>query len=141
MEACKVAESKWSQEKETEEIFFYIYLFIFLCHIVICVCGEVRAQPEVLSFILCVGPGEELRWGFCVFFIRYLLYLHFKCYPLSCFPLQKPPIPSSSPCSLKHQLLLPGPGIPLHWGTEPSQDKDLSPNNDQQGHSLLLMEL
>jgi hypothetical protein len=31
-----------------------------------------------------------------LFFIGYFLYLHFKCYPLSQFPLWKPPIPSSS---------------------------------------------
>jgi hypothetical protein len=31
------------------------------------------------------------------FFLGYFLYLHFKCYPLSCFPLQNPPIPSPLP--------------------------------------------
>jgi hypothetical protein len=31
------------------------------------------------------------------FFIRYFLYLHFKCYSLSWFPLRKPTIPSSLP--------------------------------------------
>ena len=31
---------------------------------------------------------------FVFFFIRYFLYLHFKCCPLSWFSLQKPPIPS-----------------------------------------------
>jgi hypothetical protein len=30
-------------------------------------------------------------------FIRYFLYLHFKCYPPSWFPLRKPPIPSPLP--------------------------------------------
>jgi hypothetical protein len=56
------------------------------------------------------------------FFIGYFLYFHFKCYPLSCFPLQKhpPPIPSPSPCSPTHPLLIPGPGILPHWGIEPS---------------------
>jgi hypothetical protein len=29
-----------------------------------------------------------------IIIIIYFLYLHFKCYPLSWFPLQKPPIPS-----------------------------------------------
>ena len=40
--------------------------------------------------------------GFCfvlfqIFFIRYFLYLHFKCYTLSQFPLQKFPIPFPLP--------------------------------------------
>ena len=30
---------------------------------------------------------------------------------------------SHSPCSPTHPLLLPGPGIPLHWGIEPSEDQ------------------
>ena len=31
------------------------------------------------------------------FFIGYFIYLHFKCYPLSWFPLRKPPLPSLLP--------------------------------------------
>jgi hypothetical protein len=31
------------------------------------------------------------------FFIRYFLYLHFKCYPLSWFPLRNPPSPFPTP--------------------------------------------
>jgi hypothetical protein len=42
------------------------------------------------------------------FFIRYFLYLHFKCYPLSWFPLQKPPIPFPLP-------LLTNPPTPASW--------------------------
>jgi hypothetical protein len=38
----------------------------------------------------------------------YFLYLHFKCYPLSWFPLQKPPIPSPLP-------LLTNPSTPASW--------------------------
>jgi hypothetical protein len=34
---------------------------------------------------------------FLTIFIRYFLYLHFKCYPISWFPLQKPPIPFPIP--------------------------------------------
>jgi len=45
-------------------------------------------------------------FSFFLFLIRYF-YLHFKCYPLSRFPIHKPPIPSSLPlllrgCSLTH---------------------------------------
>ena len=57
------------------------------------------------------------------FLIRYFLYLHFKCYPLSWFPLRKSSILSPTPCLPTNPLLLPGPGIPLHWGIEPSQDQ------------------
>ena len=49
-------------------------------------------------------------------FIRYFLHLHFKCYPES--PLY-PPLS----CSPTYPLLLPGPGIPLYWGIESSQDQ------------------
>jgi hypothetical protein len=51
-----------------------------------------------------------------IFFIRYFLYLHFKCYPLSQFPLQKPPI--LSPLSRLPNPPTPAswPGIPLYWG-------------------------
>jgi hypothetical protein len=45
-----------------------------------------------------------------IFFIRYSLHLHFKCYPKS--PLYPPP-PS---CSPTHSLPLLGSGVPLYWG-------------------------
>jgi hypothetical protein len=73
---------------------------------------------------MCLGEMAE-GWSliFLLFFIRYFLYLHFKCYLLSWFPLQKPVSPPLFPCSPTHPLLLPGPGIPLYWGLEPSQDQ------------------
>jgi hypothetical protein len=40
-------------------------------------------------------PVPTFLFFFC--FIRYFLYLHFKCYPLSWFPFKKTPIPSPSP--------------------------------------------
>ena len=60
---------------------------------------------------------------FFFFFFRCFLYLHFKCYPLSWFPLQKSHILSPSPCPPTHPLLLPGPGIPLYWAIESTQDQ------------------
>jgi hypothetical protein len=39
------------------------------------------------------------------------------------FPCKYSLSPPYSPCSPTHALLLPGPGIPLHWGTEPSLDQ------------------
>jgi len=56
---------------------------------------------------------------FLFLIIYFLLFLHFKCYPLSYFPLQKSPSPY--PCSPTHPLLLPSPGIPLYLGIELSQ--------------------
>jgi hypothetical protein len=55
------------------------------------------------------------------YYFRYILYLNFKFYPLSSFPLQNPLSHPHSPCSLTHPLPLPCPCIPLHWG--PSQDQ------------------
>jgi hypothetical protein len=65
------------------------------------------------------------------FIIGYFIYLHFKCYPLSWFPLCKPPISSPlPPVSMRvllhppiHPLLPHCSGLPLHWGIEPSQDQ------------------
>ena len=51
-----------------------------------------------------------------IFFIRYFLHLHFKCFPEG--PLYPPPS-----CSPTHPLLLPVPGVPLYWGTWSSQNK------------------
>jgi hypothetical protein len=39
-----------------------------------------------------------------LFLIRYFLYLLFKCYPFSYFPLRKLPSPSLSSCSPTHPL-------------------------------------
>jgi hypothetical protein len=63
-----------------------------------------------------------LFWLFC-FLNRYFLYLHFKCYPLSWFPLQKPHILSPFPCSPTQPILLTGPSILQYWNLEPSQDQ------------------
>jgi hypothetical protein len=44
------------------------------------------------------------------------------------FPSENSLFPSPTPsyCSSTHPLQLPGPGIPLYWGIEPSQDQGLS---------------
>jgi hypothetical protein len=57
-----------------------------------------------------VRPSPSPSSSFTLFFfflIGYLLHLHFKCYPLSWFPLQKSPIPRPpQPCSPTHPLWL-----------------------------------
>ena len=61
--------------------------------------------------------------------IGYFICLHFKCYPLSQFPLCKPPILLPSPSLYEDAMppahLLPAyhPGILLCWGIEPPQDQ------------------
>jgi hypothetical protein len=84
-----------------------------------------------------------------LFFIGYFIYLHFKCYLLSRFPLCKPPIPSSLSLLLwqcsppKHPLLPSHPGISLHWDIELSQDQGpvCPPVDVWQGHPPLHMQL
>jgi hypothetical protein len=44
--------------------------------------------------------------------------------PFLVSPPTPPPFPLPSPCLPTHPLLLPGSGIPLHWGIDPSQDQE-----------------
>jgi hypothetical protein len=69
-------------------------------------------------------------------FIRYFLYIHFKCCPkISLYP--PPP-----PCSPTHPLLLLGPGIPLYWGIQSLQYQGASlPSDGRLGHLLLHIQL
>jgi hypothetical protein len=76
------------------------------------------------------------------FFIRYFLYLHFKCYPLSWFPLLKPPISSSL-------SLLPNPPTPASrsWHSPTLEHRTFTgpraspPTDDWLGYPLLHMQL
>jgi hypothetical protein len=61
------------------------------------------------------------------FFIILLLdifFIYIYIIPFPSFPSKKPPSHPLSPCSPIHPLLLPHPGIPLHWDIDPSQDKE-----------------
>jgi hypothetical protein len=53
-----------------------------------------------------------------VFFIYTLNAIPFSSSPSKSLPSLPP-----SPCSPTHSLQLPGPGTPLYWGIEPSQDQ------------------
>ena len=69
--------------------------------------------------------------------IRYFLYLHFKCYPLSWFSLRKPLIPSPLPL-----LTNPPTSASLSWhsptlGHQAFSGSRASPPIDVQGHSQL----
>jgi hypothetical protein len=58
-------------------------------------------------------------------FIRYFLYLHFKCYLLSWFHHWKALMPSPSLSSTTHPLPISAPCIPFYWGIEHSQEQGL----------------
>ena len=87
---------------------------------------------SLFEFQQCIFSVQNLT-GFCMqtqflrpppfysFFsiVRYFLYLHFQCYPLSLFLFWNLPVQSTFPVFNNPTLLLPGPGIPLHWGLEP----------------------
>jgi hypothetical protein len=69
---------------------------------------------------------------FNFFFIGYFMYLHFKCYPLSWFPLWKPPIASLLPLLLwrcsppTHPLLLAAQAFPYTEASNLHSTKGLS---------------
>ena len=110
----------------------------------------IHFQATLSDKVTCL-PDESFPWTlvcsslsllYCFFFfelhffIGYLIYLHFKCYPLRGF---SPGKPLSFPCypslyegapPLTHALLPHHTAIPLHWEIELSQD---------QGPPLLLM--
>jgi hypothetical protein len=63
---------------------------------------------------------------FCILFY-FLLDIFFiyisDVIPIPGFPSENPLSSPSCPYSPTHPLQLPGPGIPLYWGIEPSQDQ------------------
>jgi hypothetical protein len=78
------------------------------------------------EYIFSVTAEIEEETG--TIFFPFLLLDIFFIYISNVIPF--PGMPSESPlppppflCSLTHPLLLAGPGIPLHWGIEPSQDQ------------------
>jgi hypothetical protein len=52
----------------------------------------------VLHITLTSVPAFSVCLSVSLFFTEYFIYLHFKCYPLSLFPLHKYPIPYPCPC-------------------------------------------
>jgi hypothetical protein len=80
--------------------------YIYMC-VCVCVCVIFKIE-HFISFFL-----------HCFILIRYFIYLYFKSYPLSWYPLQKPPSPPLLP---NPPSPIPGPGIPLYRSIESSQD-------------------
>jgi len=75
-----------------------------------------RETTDVKHYQLSTNDEKE------IFFFYWIFYVYFKCYPLSQFPIHKPPFHFPSPCfyegvpSPTHSLPSPCPGILLHWG-------------------------
>ena len=87
---------------------------------------------------------RPLFFNICfTFVIGYFLYLHFKCYPLSWFPLPKSPIPFSSPYPPTN---LPTP-VSLSWHSPTlghlafTGQRASLPIDTPKGHPLLHMQL
>jgi hypothetical protein len=88
-----------------------------------------------MSLHICLLVYVYLTKLIFLFFIRYFLYLHFKCYP-------KSSLYPHLPCSPTHSLPLLGPGIPQYWGIKNLQDQGASLLNDGWlGHLMLPMQL
>jgi hypothetical protein len=102
-------------------------------------CGSLH-----LPFSWCMTISTVLLQvcGYCLFKKRYFLYLHFKCYPLSWFPLIPSPIPL--PLSLLTNLLTPT-SWPWHSPTQGHRaftGPRASPHiDDLLGHPLLHIQL
>ena len=105
----------------------------------VCVHTQVKINLEKLRMCEKV-TWKPLIFFLFLFFIRYFPYLHFKCYPLSSFPLRKLPISSSSPCSPTHPLPFSLSWHSLLLGHQAFTGPRASPLIDaRQGHPLLHM--
>jgi hypothetical protein len=101
-----------------------------------------KALPLVVWLIDRCNSDYVAFWSGKSFLIRYLLYLHFKCCPLSWFPLQKPPTPSYLP-------LFTNPPTPTSWSWHSptlghrafTGPRASPPIDDRLGHPLLHMQL
>ena len=113
----------------------------------VCSAGEINMLCLLTSLFFVVVAVIQVF----SFLMRYFLYLHLKCsltlsVSLSLFPPLSPgftskiplsPCPSS--CSPTNPLLLPGPGILLHW--EITGKRASPPIDDWHGHPLRYMQL
>jgi hypothetical protein len=89
---------------------------------------------------------QRINISFKIICISFFLYLHFKCYPFSCFPLQKPL--SLYPFD-HHHLLLTNPHTLASWSWQSPIQGHITftgpraspPIDDQLGHPLLHMQL
>jgi hypothetical protein len=89
-------------------------------------------MPQGSWLLLCVTDYVDLLEIFLLFYFIFLFFGQFlKLFSLFTFQIlcpfliSPPKVPLSHPPSLllTHPLLLSCPGIPLHWGIEPSQEE------------------
>jgi hypothetical protein len=133
-------------------LFSFFFLPIFRDRVSLCSPGcpgthsvdqaalELRNLPAYTSWVLGLKACATTSQLPFLKKIRYFLYLHFKCYPLSWFPLWKPPIPSP----LLTNLPTPAPW-PWHSPTLGHRaftgPRASPPTDDRLGHSLLHKQL
>jgi hypothetical protein len=97
--------------------------YITLCYIFL------KNNEKSYEILICATKNHGRRTEMISdpFFFTFLLDIFFiyisKVIPFPSFPCEKSPIPSPPPSSPTYPLLLPCPGLPLHWGKEPSQDQ------------------
>jgi hypothetical protein len=84
--------------------------------------GQLKSFGDEFNVI---GRMREKKMTSC--FLPFLIAVFFtyisNVIPFPGFPSENSLSYPLSPCSPTHPLLLPCPGIPLHWGIEPSQDQ------------------
>ena len=78
---------------------------------------KLKSPLLILSFLF-----SPISTYFSFFLDIFFIYIS-NVIPFPSFLSENPLSLSQSPCSSTHPLLLPGPGIPLYWGIEPSQDQ------------------
>jgi hypothetical protein len=70
------------------------------------------------------GSKRLIQWIFCLFLKLVIFFIYISnVIPFPGFPSENPLSHPFSPCSPIHQHPLPCPGISLHWGIEPSENK------------------
>jgi hypothetical protein len=106
-----------------------------------------RGKSWSLTFILSKSRRKTpLTLLYCIswmihFFTGYFIYLHFKCYPLSQFPLQKSPIPSSLSLSHPPTPASPTSNFPTLGRQALTGPRASPPTDNLQSHPLLHMRL
>jgi hypothetical protein len=103
-------------------------LYLLYVHCYICQLASSASKNKKIDFYhrpIVVSSIHSLFKNLFIYlfiYIRDFLYLHFKYYPLSWFPLQKYLMPSPLPLLPNPPTPIPGPAIPLYWSIDPSQD-------------------
>jgi hypothetical protein len=80
------------------------------------------SSDNVLYELRLGNEGLHKEQPFVLFFFLLDIYIS-NVIPFPGLPSKNSLSPPLSPCSPTHPHPLPGPGIPLHWGIETSQDQ------------------